>query len=410
MSGNISVDKIQLGNSITPANNFVIQTNTDGTAKLARGNIGSTISDIFNVDVAGNNIFNAKVGIGIAPTVPLQLRNSTIDQTQVLFSGITKGIRFVTNSTASAIEGVDYTGVGSYQPLNITGSILNMNIGATNALNIDSSGNVGIGIAPSAKLQVSGHMMVNDSSYAAYSVSNTAGTSWKGGYQFKSNGTVKYEIVTDIGASGSNSLSFYDTAAATTRLQIGPSGQFGIGGTNYGTAGQALTSGGPSAAPSWGSTLNLGTAVVTTSGTSATFTSIPSWVKRITLMFIVVSTNGSSIIQVQLGTSSGIETAGYVGAVSAVTSTVASSSHSNGFLTCNTAGAGATASISGSLTFSHSGSNVWCCSGVLGRSDIAETLLVGGAKTLSGILDRISLTTVNGTDTFDAGSVNIIYE
>lgn len=37
---------------------------------------------------------------------------------------------------------------------------------------------------------------------------------------------------------------------------------------------------------------------------------------------------------------------------------------------------------------------------------------VGGGKSpsLSGTLDRIRLTTVNGTDTFDAGSVNIMYE
>ena len=35
---------------------------------------------------------------------------------------------------------------------------------------------------------------------------------------------------------------------------------------------------------------------------------------------------------------------------------------------------------------------------------------VTGAVSLSGTLDRIRLTTVNGTDTFDAGSVNIMYE
>jgi hypothetical protein len=33
-----------------------------------------------------------------------------------------------------------------------------------------------------------------------------------------------------------------------------------------------------------------------------------------------------------------------------------------------------------------------------------------GAVTLSGTLDRVRITTVNGTDTFDAGSINILYE
>jgi hypothetical protein len=57
------------------------------------------------------------------------------------------------------------------------------------------------------------------------------------------------------------------------------------------------------------SALVAGTAVATTSGTSIDFTSIPSWVKRITVMFNAVSTNSTSLPQIQLGTSSGIETA-----------------------------------------------------------------------------------------------------
>lgn len=35
---------------------------------------------------------------------------------------------------------------------------------------------------------------------------------------------------------------------------------------------------------------------------------------------------------------------------------------------------------------------------------------MAGSITLPGTLDRIRITTVNGTDTFDAGSVNIMYE
>jgi hypothetical protein len=33
-----------------------------------------------------------------------------------------------------------------------------------------------------------------------------------------------------------------------------------------------------------------------------------------------------------------------------------------------------------------------------------------GGVTLSGVLDRVIITTANGTDTFDAGSINILYE
>ena len=53
--------------------------------------------------------------------------------------------------------------------------------------------------------------------------------------------------------------------------------------------------------------------------------------------------------------------------------------------------------------------NIWVASGYA-SSDVTETLISGGVKTLSGVLDRIRITTVNGTDTFDLGSVNIMYE
>ena len=39
--------------------------------------------------------------------------------------------------------------------------------------------------------------------------------------------------------------------ASTERVRVGPAGQVGVGGANYGTAGQVLTSAGASAAPSW---------------------------------------------------------------------------------------------------------------------------------------------------------------
>ena len=188
-----------------------------------------------------------------------------------------------------------------------------MTLFGTDRVIIDTSGNVGIGIAPSSKLHVNGHMMANDSSYATYSVNNTAGTSWKGGYQFKSNGTVKYEIVTDISASGSNSLSFYDTSAATTRLQIGPSGQLGIGGgATYGTAGYVLTSGGPSAAPSWSAPTSTGKLLVqqvnfTTGAVASASTTIPgdNTIPQITegteyMTLAITPNNASNILVIEV--------------------------------------------------------------------------------------------------------------
>jgi hypothetical protein len=72
-----------------------------------------------------------------------------------------------------------------------------------------------------------------------------------------------------------------------------------------------------------GTSLTLGTAQASTSGTSIDFTGIPSYVKRVTVMFSGVSTNGTSLVQVRLG-DSGLETTGYLGGSGNITTSVGS--------------------------------------------------------------------------------------
>jgi hypothetical protein len=151
------------------------------------------------------------------------------------------------------------------------------------------------------------------------------------------------------------------------------------------------------------------TSVASTSGTSIDFTSIPSWVKRITVMFSAVSTNGSSIVQIQIGTSGGIEATGYSGASSNLSSGVTSASYTAGFAI--RAMDAAAYSTSGAIQLTNISSNTWVAFGVVGNpTSVALTGTTGSTKSLSGTLDRIRITTVNGTDTFDAGTVNILYE
>jgi len=152
--------------------------------------------------------------------------------------------------------------------------------------------------------------------------------------------------------------------------------------------------------------ITSGTAVASTSGTSIDFTSIPSWVKRITLMWNGVSTNGTSSPLVQLGAGS-VTTSGYGGSSSLIASTVTTQNFTTGFGERSQDGA---AVRTGSWTITNVSGNIWVCSGVLGRSDSAITSVTGGTVTLSGTLDRLRLTTLNGTDSYDAGSVNILYE
>jgi hypothetical protein len=149
-----------------------------------------------------------------------------------------------------------------------------------------------------------------------------------------------------------------------------------------------------------------GTAQASTSGTSIDFTGIPSWVKRITVMFNGVSTNGTSIPIIQLGDAGGIENTGYAGtAWLANTTNVAMSS---GF---SISGASdATYVFSGTAIITLLGSNAWTAFGSISLTNSSAVTLMSGAKTLSATLDRIRITTVAGTNTFDAGSINILYE
>lgn len=153
--------------------------------------------------------------------------------------------------------------------------------------------------------------------------------------------------------------------------------------------------------------ITSGTAVASTSGTSIDFTGIPNWVKRVTVMFNGVSTNGSSQVIIQLGDSGGVETSGYVGAASY--SVAAATSWSSGIMWADTSSALAAYVRHGTIVISNINSNVWASFGVTANT-IGNNFITSGTKELSATLDRIRITTVNGTDTFDAGSINILYE
>jgi hypothetical protein len=156
------------------------------------------------------------------------------------------------------------------------------------------------------------------------------------------------------------------------------------------------------------------TAKASTSGTTVDFTGIPSWVKRITVMFSGVSTNGTSVVQIQLGDSGGVETTGYAGAggVSFSGSSPATSNFTSGFGLTSTGQGGAAQILSGSATICllDSSSKTWVTNGTFAREDAAAFQFTGGKKTLSDTLTQVRITTVNGTDTFDAGTINILYE
>jgi hypothetical protein len=147
----------------------------------------------------------------------------------------------------------------------------------------------------------------------------------------------------------------------------------------------------------------LETVKATTSGTTIDFTGIPSWVKCIKVMLNGVSTNGSGNLIIQLGDTDGIENTGYISEVS-----------NRGGDGTSTAGLIITRSLSSSstcygvITICNCTGNTWISSANISLT--SEVNYSAGSKSLSATLDRIRLTTSGGTNTFDAGEVNIMYE
>jgi hypothetical protein len=154
------------------------------------------------------------------------------------------------------------------------------------------------------------------------------------------------------------------------------------------------------------------TAQNSTSGTSINFTDIPAGVKRITVMFSGVSLSGTSDIQIQLGVSGTPETTGYTTNYSRSQGNAIATSTSTTDSFVVTGGIGIAANLLyGQYVFSLLGSNVWVGAGVFYSSGSTNYMVnSAGAKTLAGTLNMIRLKSLNGTDTFDAGSINILYE
>ena len=222
-----------------------------------------------------------------------------------------------------------------------------------------------------------------------------------GSFAFQKDGVNKVTI-SDTGVIGATAITGLTTALSTA--------QGGTGLTAAGTSGNALVSDGTN----WTSgkqTITSGTAVASTSGTSIDFTGIPSWVKRITVMFNGVSTSGTSKYLLQLGSGS-VETSGYLGSSNSLGATANSGeASSTSGLTIARAPVAAD-SYSAVISIVNISGNVWSISSSLYDLNASNStiFLSGGTKTTSGTLDRVRITTANGTDTFDAGTINIIYE
>jgi len=265
---------------------------------------------------------------------------------------------------------------------------------------IDNSGNVGIGTAtPTAQLDVTGAAKIGTASIGSLTLTSPLPVVSGG-----TGGADAATARTNLGAAASGAVTGSGLTMATSRL-LGRT-TAASGAIEEITAGTGLSLSGGSLFLS--TPLTRGTAQNTTSGTFIDFTGIPSWVRRITVMFNGVSTNGGSSLLVQIGISSGVETSGYVSVgVNTNGAGGGTVSSTSGFVIRNVA---ATDTSSGSMTLNNVSSNIWVSNHTIDTQNSGVCAIGGGNKTLAGVLDRVRITTVGGTDTFDAGTVNIMWE
>ena len=199
----------------------------------------------------------------------------------------------------------------------------------------------------------------------------------------------------------------------TPSVTLAANGSIGVGSTPaYGTSGQVLTSAGSAAAPTWSTVsagFTLGTPVASTSGTSIDFTGIPAGVKQIIVSFNGVSTSGTSIKSIRIGDSGGIETTGYDSSGASMTASAQDVNVSTAGFIVHSEQANHVLVGSATLTLENSSLNSWALTGNFSDSGTGRVFASSGAKSLSAVLDRIRITTNNGTDTFDAGEINIAY-
>jgi hypothetical protein len=164
------------------------------------------------------------------------------------------------------------------------------------------------------------------------------------------------------------------------------------------------------------SVLTQGSVANLTSGVAAGFTNIPSWVKRITISIsnLTSASTQTSVNIIQLGTGATptYTTTGYLGSAGQfVSTTSAAAAFTAGFGISSTNAANFIKSGIVTLTLVDLATNTWAFSfGGSVSTGTTAGLVGGGYIALAGALTAVQLTTVNGTDTFATGKVNILYE
>ena len=411
-ANNTDIDSINIAEGCAPSNiNNAIRELMSQLKDQQTGASGDNFTVGGNLSIGGNlavtNGTTFSASVVMSSTVAMNGNNNIGNTTSstILSGSVTQTASsklylddLATTSSSPPLSWNGDTNTGIYRPAADTLSIVT---GGSDRLRINSSGVVIIGTGE-ATTSVTGNILRAPDGLGSNIVGanleinagNGTGTGGSGSLIFKT-------ATADTSGSTANTL--------TNRLQITKNGgfSFGSGSTNYGEIGQSLVSNGD-APPSFKSSITSDTSQSApfANTSSINFTSIPSWVKRITVMINGISFAAAGVGTIQIGSGS-LTTTGYTSntaSLAAGGNTLAS--QTNGFGIINHAAAGTTSNCIYVL-YNITG-NTWSFNGTLFRTVDNISVVSNGFIALGGVLDRLSV--VATTSTFDAGTVNIMWE
>jgi hypothetical protein len=238
--------------------------------------------------------------------------------------------------------------------------------------------------------------VVNEHIYGFLDERSLISTTAEGGTGTADSGSVIYSTTARTSVPFRIVGYIQSTQATAGAWATSPSNVAGVGGTIVPQQFQTITSG-----------TALSYTSATNGGTTLDFVSLPSWIKRITIVFQGLSLSASAQILVRLGTGAtpSYATSGYSSTSGEVAGSSSATARTDGFnMTTNSS----SQTVSGIMTIVNITGNAWVSSHTV-KQNVSTVMLGGGDITLGAVLTAIRITSTS-SDTFDNGSVNILYE